>query len=311
MANMQTPERERTKRVKVHRSKETSYTNDAVPQHTNNDFDELCFDFEANPPTFDDAAQPAQEFGTDLNVDEDEFDNDLVDEDLLEMLDNAVDTLDSPNFQPGSPSEAIDVEKPSHTAASPDLSSDNLTASDDGMNSSGFASRKFVSPVMAKTRLLAAIGDEDRKPIVRPDFPCSVRDRSPIIGLSATTLLRTCFRIGEAVSQSCHAVKIGNNVLIELYARVLNSERDDKQQRFTLCDLFHTKPPYLEALYASTIWKPVELFDYDSARLLQQGKICRCIGTMKRDGKNWIMTVLNVWEATWDDVAWVEGIINS
>lgn len=32
---------------------------------------------------------------------------------------------------------------------------------------------------------------------------------------------------------------------------------------------------------------------------------------MKRDGKNWTMTVLNVWEATWDDVQWVEGIVNA
>jgi hypothetical protein len=157
----------------------------------------------------------------------------------------------------------------------------------------------------------AANGDESRKPIVRSPFPTGVRDRSPIIGLTSNKLLRTCFRVGEAINQSCQAAKTGKNILIELYARILSSERDHLQQRFTFHDLFHAKPPYIQATYAAAIWKGVELYEYDSSRLLQAGSMCRCMGTMKRNGKDWVMTVLNIWEATWEDVQWVEGIINS
>ena len=147
-------------------------------------------------------------------------------------------------------------------------------------------------------------------PIVRPPFPNPVRDRSPIIGLSSSTLLRSCFRIGEAINQGYQASKSGKHVLIELYARVLESKRTAQDQHFTFCDLFHARPPYIKAVYDAAIWRPVQLFEYDSRRLLQEGRMCRCIGTMKRKEKAWTMAVLNVWEATWDDIKWVEGIVS-
>ncbi|KAF2825362.1 hypothetical protein CC86DRAFT_294925 [Ophiobolus disseminans] len=182
-------------------------------------------------------------------------------------------------------------------------------------NSTQRRAKKFVSPITLTTRLLAATGDIDtveaRKPIARPLFPDAVRDRSPIIGLSSSTLLRTCFRIGEVINQAHQADKTGKHITFELYARILDSERDNKTQFFTFCDLFHGKPPYLKAAYDAALWKSVQLFNYDSKRLLQQGRIGRCMGTMKREGKEWIMTVLNIWEATWDDIKWVEGIVNA
>jgi NADPH-dependent glutamate synthase beta subunit-like oxidoreductase len=124
-------------------------------------------------------------------------------------------------------------------------------------------------------------------------------------------LLRTCFRIGEAINQAHQASKSGKPIMFELYARIFDSTREDTKQYFTFCDLFHAKPPYIKAVYEGAIWKAVELFDYDSKRLLQHGRICRCMGTMKRDGKEWIMVVANIWEATWDDIKWVEGIVNA
>jgi hypothetical protein len=51
-------------------------------------------------------------------------------------------------------------------------------------------------------------------------------------------------------------------------------------------------------VYSAVMWKSVQLFEYDSRRLLKEGRMCRCIGTMKRDGKEWVMRVLNVWEAS-------------
>lgn len=173
--------------------------------------------------------------------------------------------------------------------------------------------RKFVSPVTPKTKFLeiGASVDPGRKPIVRSPFPSPVSNRSPIIGLSPNLLLRTCFRIGEAINQASHASKSKQKVIFELYARVLSSERDDSKQDFVFCDLFHEKLPHLRGTYSASLWKHVDLYDYDSRRLLNEKRMCRCIGEIKREDKEWVMTVFNIWEATWEDVEWVEGIINS
>jgi hypothetical protein len=298
-----------------HSPAEAAHTQAAVLANDDDESAQLCFDFEprSHPPV-ESAHQeltspPIQH--EELYFDEDDFDDDLMDDDLLGL---PIDTVDEPNslsFQSSSPSEAHSTEDTCQKTQTPDTFANAASVIDEEINSSSNTLKKFVFPVTLSTRMLGATGDEAHKPIIRPSFPVAVRDRSPIIGMSSNTLLRTCFRVGEAINQSYQAVKAGNNILIELYARVLNSERDDLQQRFTFCDLFHTKPPHIQATYATTIWKTVQLFEYDGARLLQQGRICRCMGTMKRDGKDWVMTILNIWEATWDDVQWVEGIVKS
>lgn len=294
---------------------ETSQTHAAISTDDNDDFGQLWFDFEPDNHSTDDFAyssyNPALPQNAEVHVDENDFDDDdLMDDDLLDLPTDTVD--DSSSLNPsGSPIKVNVFGESFQGTHTPGTCVDNTLVLDEEMYGSDPMPKKFTSPVTSTTRSLAATGDEAHKPIVRPAFPTAVRDRSPIIGLTSNTLLRTCFRVGEAIHQSCQAVKIGNNILIEVYARVLNSERDGLQQRFTLCDLFHAKPPYIQAVYAAAIWKSVQLFEYDSARLLQQGRICRCIGTMKRDGRDWVMTVLNVWEATWDDVQWVEGIVSS
>ncbi|KAJ4299278.1 hypothetical protein N0V90_004522 [Kalmusia sp. IMI 367209] len=176
-------------------------------------------------------------------------------------------------------------------------------------------SGRFVSPITEKTEALmrkeAMNKYTDRKPIVRSSFPTPVRGRSPIIGLSSNGLLRTCFRIGEAINQSCYATKHGQSFIFELYARVLSTERDAAKQHFVFSDLFHDRPPHLKGEYDAAIWKQVELFNYDSGRFLSKARMCRCIGKIKRDrNKEWVMVVLNIWEATWEDIDWVEGIID-
>jgi hypothetical protein len=169
---------------------------------------------------------------------------------------------------------------------------------------------QFVSPVSIRTPL--ALTKLNIQPIVRPPFPSKVRDRSPIIGLTPNCLLRTCFRIGEAINAGRNAAKNGVNVIIELYARVLKSERNETKQHFVLCDLFHTKKPYLEADYDSAIWRPSELHEFDSRVFLSGGnRLCRCILATKSTGKGWKPIILNIWAAKEDDVRWVEGIVNS
>ncbi|KAF2713863.1 hypothetical protein K504DRAFT_361300, partial [Pleomassaria siparia CBS 279.74] len=147
-------------------------------------------------------------------------------------------------------------------------------------------------------------------PIVRPDFPTQVRDRSPVVGLSPDSRLRTCFRIGEAINTGRQAVKEGKCIILELYARVLSSRRDNTKQSFVFCDLYHKKAPYINAVYDIRFWGSIDQFDHDSSRLLQGTKLCRCIGRMKKEKGQWTFAILSIWEATWDDVMWVEGIIN-
>ncbi|KZM26134.1 uncharacterized protein EKO05_0010595 [Ascochyta rabiei] len=292
---------------------ETSCVLPIVSTDEDVEFDQLCFDFETSHHPTDNSAhplsksKPTQRANLRLNNDNDFDDDDLMDDDLIDFTMNAVVDSSSLELQSDS-STKIDIvnERVLETQTSGTSADDTAVLHEEVVSSQ----RKFVSPVTLTTRLLAAASNGARKPMVRPAFPAAVRDRSPIIGLSSETVLKTCFRVGEAINQSCQANKNGNNILIELYTRVLHSERDDLQQRFTFCDLFHAKPPYIQGVYAAAIWKSVQLFEYDSARLLQQGRICRCMGMLKRDGKNWIMTVLNVWEATWDDVQWVRGIVS-
>jgi hypothetical protein len=248
----------------------------------------------------------ATEFG------DEEFDDDLDDEAFLRLTSDMIDTGEA-HAVPSSPLKS-GIAQPSYRKPR-GISEDTIIVLEDDFSSQQSTKKKFVSPVTLTTRLFAATGDlgsaAARKPIVRPPFPLAVRDRSPIIGLSSTTLLKTCFRIGEAVNQAHQASKSGHEIIFELYARILESERDATSQYFTFCDLFHAKPPYIKAVYDAALWKSVELFNYDSARLLQQGRICRCMGKVKREGKEWVMTVLNIWEATWEDIRWVEGIVNS
>ena len=148
----------------------------------------------------------------------------------------------------------------------------------------------------------------EMRPIVRPPFPAPTRDRSPIIGLSPSTCLRTCFRIGEAIKFGCGAVRNGKDVIIELYARVLSSQREGVKQHFVFCDLFHDRNPHINGVFE--MWKGSELWDFDSSVFLDREKmICRCIGKMKRDGKGWKLQILSIWAASWEDVEYVRGIV--
>ncbi|KAL7775663.1 hypothetical protein CFE70_009507 [Pyrenophora teres f. teres 0-1] len=254
------------------------------------------------------SASPTEDFTLQRNDNSDsgvdDFDFDIDDEELL-MLTSEADKL-----YPGSTNNPSS--SPSKSSSGNDHSSELKSSVS---NTCQRSSKSFVSPVTLTTRLLVAtntVGSaKAQSRIVRPPFPEPVRDRSPIIGLSSNTRLRTCFRIGEAINQSFQAAKSGYQIIIELYARVLASERTGSEQRFTFCDLFHAKPPYVTGVYTAAIWKPVQLFEYDGRRLLQQGRMCRCMGTMKRDGKEWTLTVLNIWEATWEDIEWVEGIVGA
>lgn len=154
-------------------------------------------------------------------------------------------------------------------------------------------------------------------PFIRPSFPKAIRDRSPILGLTPRMVLRTCFRIGEALNAASAASRSKADVIIELYARVNSSERDlgSFKQNFQFSDLFRPeKPPFLAGTYV--LWKGVELWDLDSKAFLGEkgrGKLARAMGRIRREERSgkWEMTILSVWPVEWDDVGIAKGIILS
>lgn len=157
--------------------------------------------------------------------------------------------------------------------------------------------------------------DGSPKPFVRPQFPTPIRDRSPILGLSPRISHRTCFRIGEALNAASAASRTSNEVLIELYARVISSSREEGRwkQHFEFADLFSShKPPFLSGTY--DLWKGVPLWETDARSFLGddgKGRLARVVGRITRDEESraWRMRILNVWAATLEDVAWVKGIV--
>ena len=186
-------------------------------------------------------------------------------------------------------------------------------------NTAPIATRTPLSPISPNTspRHISVTPDGKPLPFIRPHFPTPVLPRSPIPGLSPTTILRTCFRIGEALNAASLAIRSSSDAIIELYCRVKHSGRDANgyKQFFEFADLFNPdKPPFLNGVYA--IWKGVNLWDHDSRAFIEgkgQGKMARVVGRIKRGdgGKGWEMNVLNIWEAGWDDVAVVKGVICS
>ena len=154
-------------------------------------------------------------------------------------------------------------------------------------------------------------------PFTRAPFPKPIRDRSPILGLINRAVLRTCFRIGEALNAAAVASRTNTDAVIELYARVIDSKRDtDKgfKQVFQFGDLFTEKPPYLSATYS--LWKGVGLWDMDSKVFLGErgrGKMARALGRIKKreQGGGCEIVVLSIWEVDWEDVGIAKGIVCS
>ncbi|MCJ1273336.1 hypothetical protein MMC21_001127 [Puttea exsequens] len=155
----------------------------------------------------------------------------------------------------------------------------------------------------------------DALPFLRPAFPKPIRDRSPILGLTNRTVLRTCFRIGEALNAAAVASRANINAIFELYARICFSEREQKggrKQFFLFADLFTDKPPYLRGTYS--LWKDSGLWNEDSKVFLGnsgRGKMARALGRVKRceGGGGCEMVVLSIWEVDWEDVGMAKGAV--
>ncbi|KAK2761766.1 hypothetical protein FQN54_001594, partial [Arachnomyces sp. PD_36] len=169
------------------------------------------------------------------------------------------------------------------------------------------------------------------QPFLRHAFPTPVRGHSHIQGLSSRTVLRTCFRIGEAMKASLPATSTANSggqpaprtTLIELYAIVSASYLCHNRQFFTFSDLFFPRrPPYLTG-----IWVGENPSTKDSRRNRNSDEkgdldsICRVLGIVdstsmrtrddNSNGQGTTMAVLGIWRADWADVEYVKGIVEA
>ncbi|KAF8534608.1 hypothetical protein BDD12DRAFT_859555 [Trichophaea hybrida] len=158
------------------------------------------------------------------------------------------------------------------------------------------------------------------KPFVRGRFPREVQPRSVVDGLSTRTIVKTCFRLGEALSVgiACKNMPYSaevDDVLVELYARVSFSERIENRQNFQFLDLFHDRPPFLSGAF--DYWKKCELWGAVSAVFLGstgKGKTARVIGRMKtKDGGSgrtaFYIQILLIWEAEGNDIQFSRNIL--
>jgi len=175
------------------------------------------------------------------------------------------------------------------------------------------------SPLAERSPNVAAhiVPTKDGRPVpfVRPSFPKPLLPRSPVMGVSQTAVLRTCFRIGEALNAASVALRNSTDAIVELYCRVKYSDREPTayKQLFELVDLFTPdKAPSLDGQYA--IWKGVDLWEHDSRQFLAEGgrgKKARVIGRIKRGKKNegWEIGILSVWQVDWEDIGIAKGVV--
>ncbi|KAI0133637.1 hypothetical protein BJ170DRAFT_170504 [Xylariales sp. AK1849] len=151
-------------------------------------------------------------------------------------------------------------------------------------------------------------------PFTRPAFPDKARDRSPVPGLTSSTVLRTVFRIGELMNQAHRCHQHHQAAVFELYARVTYSSRESlaRKQHFQFIDLFKDQQPYPSGTL--TGWRVGGLLDRRSRVFIttKDPKLCWCLCRPKKDPKvptGWIFEVMGVRETTWPQIRYAKMIL--
>ncbi|KAH8887692.1 hypothetical protein GQ53DRAFT_827092 [Thozetella sp. PMI_491] len=152
-------------------------------------------------------------------------------------------------------------------------------------------------------------------PFGRKRFPPSIRDKSPVVGLSRSIMTRTCFRIGELLNEGSRMVSKQQDTIFELYARVTYSNREIGVhiQHFQFVDLFREEQPYPSGVLYG--WPAGSLLDRQSASFLQPStKKCRCICRLIKDNKSvigWSLVVYSIKQVGWDETLFAKHIVAS
>ena len=156
---------------------------------------------------------------------------------------------------------------------------------------------------------------ERLQPFARPVFPSIIPDRSPVVGLSAHSFLRVCFRVGEMYKEGSRCNALGGDAIIELFARVGFSSREPGtiKQHFQFLDLWHDRPPIVTGILGN--YKTTALAESESQVFLDGpgGKMARCLGRLKRDSKSntgWVLNIINIRETDWEEISWTRRIVS-
>ncbi|KAK3332005.1 hypothetical protein B0T19DRAFT_438884 [Cercophora scortea] len=170
-------------------------------------------------------------------------------------------------------------------------------------------------PLAAKPKPMKPTSNH-QMPFKRPPFPSPLLEKSPVAGLTNTSVLRICFRIGEMINEGCRRYNSQQDVTFELYARVTYSSREatGRKQNFQFMDLFKEQLPYPTG--ALTGWRTGSLLDQQSAVFLTVGtgqmKMCRCICKLERNRKaemGWAVVVLAIREVDWDEIEMMKMLV--
>lgn len=154
-------------------------------------------------------------------------------------------------------------------------------------------------------------------PFARPNFPATMRDRSPVVGLSAQSFLRVCFRVGEMFKEGRRCEALNCNAVIELFARVTFSSREvgTTRQHFQFVDLWHDRPPYPTGVLAN--YKSSGLTETESRVFVgasDRGVMARCLAILKREkksGSGWLLHIRSIRETDWEEIRWTRRIVSA
>ncbi|KFY61028.1 hypothetical protein V496_05191 [Pseudogymnoascus sp. VKM F-4515 (FW-2607)] len=152
-------------------------------------------------------------------------------------------------------------------------------------------------------------------PFARSPFPEKVCAGSLIPGLTACTILRTCFRIGECIRAGSFCNRLNQDAIIELFCRVTFSSREDGTHRqiFQFADIFHNSPPFVNGILAN--YSVSALQERESRELLAESReesgMVRCLGRLKAQvgGNGWILHLDNIRKSDWEEVRWTRRIV--
>jgi len=169
---------------------------------------------------------------------------------------------------------------------------------------------------LAKTKILAENDDySPLEPFARPPFPSKVRDRSLITGISSSIILRTCFRIGEALREGALCEGLEQDAIIELFARVRDSSSstiNPSKLYFEFADLFHDRPPFIcGTLERNRISGLQETESRMFQRVNGSRPMTRCLGRLKRIisvPPGWMLYIINIRPTDWEEVRWTRQI---
>ncbi|KAH6713859.1 hypothetical protein BKA61DRAFT_51695 [Leptodontidium sp. MPI-SDFR-AT-0119] len=157
---------------------------------------------------------------------------------------------------------------------------------------------------------------EPLQPFARPDFPSLVLDRCPILGVTADSFLRVCFRVGELFREGARCNALKQDAVIELFARITFSSREPgtTKQHFQFADLWHDRPPFPNGILAN--YKTSGLAESESRAFIgaEEHMMARCIGRLKKDTKNangWFIEIINIRPTDWEEVKWTKRIVSA